>query len=373
MNEAKTKKQRNEDRVDTIVGIITIAAIFAIFALVIAFAGSKTMGAITYEGEMRRGSEQVFTYTNPSLKKGDTVKWYVGSECLASYDYNGENATFAYTPAETGTAVVRVMAGKYNQSAIVNVQKPLLTLTAKNATVTYGDEIAPLEFECEGLLGDDTLESLGYSFTCRADGQNCCGESEITVEQEPCENCDYEIVCKNGCLTVLPREIHIANTLTKVYDQTDCLLNPYIVAEGILEGDDVRIVADKVTFESKNAGEQAVDTSDVRLEGADSDKYFLCSEAVGKITPKAVVLQGLTIADKYYDGTNKAKIAKLGNLRGVIDGDSVAIGSLDVSFSDASVGQQKICVKQISLVGLDKDNYVIADVQVNDAKIYSDN
>lgn len=370
MNETKTKKQRREDRIDTIIGIITVVSIFAIFALVIAFAGNKTVGTIAYEGETRKGHEQVFTYNNPSLKKGDTVKWFVGNECLASYTYNGENASFAYTPAQVGTTMVRVSAGKYNQATTVQVQKPLLTLTARDATVTYGEEI-PLEFDCEGLLGEDTLESLGYNFTCRAEGNGCCGVSEITLEQQPCENCDYEICCKNGCLTVLPREISIANTITKVYDQTDTLLNPNIIAEGVLEGDDVRIVADKLTFESKNVGEQTLNASDLRLEGADSDKYVLCGEIVGEIVPKAVVLQGLTIADKYYDGTNKAKISKLGNLQGVLDGDSIAIGSLEVSFADASVGVQKIDVKKASLVGFDKDNYVLTDIVVNNANILS--
>ena len=353
---------------DWIVGIAAILAIVFMFVGLIAAVNRRTVGVIAYASEVRRGSACTLQYLkNDKLKKGDTVTWYVDGERVTSYVYDGESAEFVYTPTTVGTSTVSVVAGKYNKTATINVKKPLLTLTAKDITVTYGDEIPQTSFECSGLIGVDTTQSLGLNICCKADECHDVGVYEITFDEVDCA--DYEIAYNVGHLTIEPRQIEISTLLQKEYDQTNVLQCPSLELCGVLEGDEVCAVADELYFESKNVGEQAIVTQNIRLEGKNSANYTLKGELRGKILPKKITLEGLTVADKYFDGTTKANIEKPGKLKGVLDGDSVAIGNLDVSFEYAGIGDHKIKVKRISLVGLDKDNYVIESINEVQAKI----
>ena len=80
----------------------------------------------------------------------------------------------------------------------------------------------------------------------------------------------------------------------------------------------------------------------------------------------------MSVCDKTYDGTTKAEVCKPGKLVGVLDGDSVAIGSMVAKFADANVqNSKKVTVTDIKLVGYDKDNYVIVEIDQPTANITS--
>lgn len=354
-----------EDKVNVVVGLLVVLAVFAVFATIIVLAGSRRAGEIAHAGEAMRGSEQVFTYKPKNLKKGDTVTWFVDNQKMATYRYDGGDVNFNYTPTKVGLSTVRVVAGRSNQSKRIFVGKPTLNVTAKDMQITYGDEMPQPQFECEGLVCGDTPDCLNCQIECKTD-KAACGTYQITLNAE---SSDYEICCKGGTLTVLPRELTIKNGFEKVYDQTTSINTANLQLEGVLEGDDVCAKAENLCFESKNVGTYKVNTQNIKLSGKDASNYVLCKQAEGKILPKEISLQGLTIADKTYDGTTKARISKMGTLKGVCEGDSVAVGSLDVSFDGANIGSQKVNVKNVKLVGYDKDNYTLKDVSVNDANI----
>ena len=52
-----------------------------------------------------------------------------------------------------------------------------------------------------------------------------------------------------------------------------------------------------------------------------------------------------------------------------MEGDSVAIGNLEVKFDAADVGTHVVKVKNIVLVGMDKHNYFVQNVVVNNGEI----
>ena len=137
-------KQKNETTKDVILAIFCVALMFALFATIMVLAGSRTVGKITYEGEVRQGKTQVFSYRTDKVKKGETVTWYVDNVKKDSYNYDGQNADFACTFDKTGNSTVRVVAGRFNQSVTVEVLRPLLTVRAKDVTVTYGETTAPV-------------------------------------------------------------------------------------------------------------------------------------------------------------------------------------------------------------------------------------
>lgn len=352
-----------DDKTDFAIGLSVVLVIFAVFFGLIAFATSRTRGEIELSGNLRRGSEQTFFYRNTNLQQGDKVTWYVNGTRMTSYVFDG-SAEFAFVPEQAGNAVVKVRAGNFSQVKVVNVANPVLTVTAKNVETVYGEELPTLEYECEGWVeGED--ESL---LNCRLGYKNAvtgCGNFEIEVEAS---SESYEVVCRNGTLTVKPRELTLKNLPQKIYDQTTAIDSASIETEGALDGDDVEI-AGEWNFENKDAGLQKIDISKLTLAGADSANYTIAENIGGRILPREVSLNGLTVADKNYDGTTKAKIAKMGMLNGVLDGDSVAVGSLDVAFDAADIGTHKVNVSNVKLVGFDKDNYTLADVEVNDAEI----
>ncbi|MGN1067147.1 MAG: YDG domain-containing protein [Candidatus Fimimonas sp.] len=379
MKKEKTKtKKTAEERTDFIVGFVAIVAVFALFTALIVLMGNRNVGEIAYAGETQRGNEQVFTYKTRNVKKGDTVTWFVNNQKVQSYVYDDGEVQFRYTPTEVGNFTVKVVSGKYTQSKVVKVGMPVLRLEAKDIEITYGEEIPKLEYACNGLVCNDAADCVTCEIACEScDKPSCescerlpCGEYPITISNVKC--CNYQVETQNATLRVLPKEVKVANSLEKVYDQTSTINNPKIVLSGVLEGDEVFATAKSISLESKNAGSYTINTADVLLQGKDSKNYFLCKETKGKILPKEITLQGLTVADKTYDGTTKANIAKMGTLRGVCEGDSVAVGSLEIAFDNANLGLHGVNVKNVKLVGYDKDNYVVKTVDVNNARITAD-
>lgn len=356
--------EKKENKSDVIAALVAVLLVVATFGVLIWVASARSVGTISVDGDVRRGSEQTFTYQNDKIQTGQYVHWYVNNEQVATTRYD-DGAELNYLPMSEGTTVIRAVAGKYNKILTVNVMKPLLTISARDLTVTYGEE-PNFCYDCDGLLDGDTLESLNCNVTCGS--EHCgCGIFDIVAECDEC--CGYDVQCNNGTLTVLPKELKISTKIVKTYDgktETEC---PDLQLEGVADGDEVVANFEKLYFQSKNAGVQKIVTANVSLCGKDCANYTLCDDWEGVILPKTLQMDGLKICDKSYDGTTKAQIEKLGKLNGILDGDSVAIGTLEVDFENAEVGTQKVVVKKISLVGFDKDNYVVQQPMDIEAEI----
>ena len=368
------KRQYSEERTDLIVGLITIAIFLSLFLWLLISIGNNsrnTVGSIASEQELRRGSEQTLTYTidRADVKDGATVEWMVNGRKVGESTYTkGEPATLEYTPTDCGTIAVKARVGKYSKMAMINVLPPRLTVTAPNLTMIYGEAMP--EFNCvvEGFVEGEEGE-IDCTNMCRIDTDKL-NVGVYTVEF--CKECsyrDYETEYVTGTLTVLPKLLCANNYFEKVYDGSNTICDPEIALSGVCEGDDVHAECDTLYFDSKNAGEKVIMLANVELTGEDACNYVLASYAYGKIAPKCVDIVGLTVKDKIYDGTTKATIDTMGEITGVCEGDSVAIGKINVSFEDAGVGEQHFVVGGVTLIGADKDNYLIGNVETGSANI----
>lgn len=389
----KTKKVvDSEERLDTIVGIVTVLATLALIAWLFISMSIKgsALSAVAYDGEIRRGSEQTFTASvkSPKIKDGETVKWLVNGQVVNEDVYHAESnepLTLNYALKTNGRNQVTVKVGKYSQSAVVDVLPPLLTISAPNVTVVYGEDLPEFNYDCKGFVEDDTRDMMEYEGTCRlcdsndvelTYGTNCGSASKLNVGvyklnlDQSCRFKDYEVNYASGTLTVLPKKLSVENSFVKKYDSTNVIENPEITLTGIEEGDEVIAKTDKLYFDNKNAGkDKTVMLANVELEGDSSRNYVLEGVARGTILPKEVEISGLVIRDKMFDGTTRAQIDKMGALDGVCAGDSVAIGNLELSFAEAYAGEQQIVLDNVSLVGADKDNYTVTGVDVASANI----
>lgn len=383
MSSKNVKVYDSEERTDTIVGIITVAVVLALvmWMFISMSARASAISEVTYQGDTRRGSEQVFTANvlSSKIKNGANVKWTVNGEVVSESEYvEGEPLTLNYTPTTSGQNYVTVKIGKYSQSAFVDVLKPQLTISAPNVVMTYGEDMPNFNYDCCGFIEDDCRDMLDYNGMCRlcdsddveltTDKLNV-GVYKLNMEQSCCFK-DYDVNYNGGTLTVLPKTLSVKGNFVKTYDKCNTIENPDINLVGVKEGDEVTAECDKLYFENKNVGlNKKIMLANVELKGIDSNNYVLQSETNGTILPKEVEISGLVIRDKMYDGTTKAEIDKMGSLDGVCAGDSVAIGSIQLSFAEAEAGKQQIVLDEVSLVGADKDNYVVNGVDVESATI----
>lgn len=377
------KVNDSDDKLDLAIGIVTIVTVLALVAWFFISMSIRTQGLtpIVAAQELRRGTEQQLSceVKSDKIKDGEKAIWSVNGKKVGESVYaKDEPLTFDYTPEMTGQNSVTVKVGKYKQTAMINVLPPILTIKAPDITITYGDELPALNYNCSGFVDDDNCNNLCYDGRCAvADYANCgvnSGKLNAGVYliqfDKPCCFKDYEVNMIDGTLTVLPKELKVTNTFNKTYDQTNVILDPEFTLDGIQEGDDVSAVCDKLYFDNKNVGvNKSIMLSNVTLVGEDCANYVLTGKTYGTITPKKVVVDGLTIKDKTYDGTTKATIDKMGALNGVIQGDSVAIGNINVNFADAYIGEKEVIINDVTLIGLDKDNYVVDDVKINGANI----
>ena len=368
------KRQYNEERSDLIVGLVVIAIFLGLFLWMLISIGASqrnTVGEIASTQELRRGSEQEFTYTidKDDIADGATVEWSVNGRKVGESTYvKGEPIKFNYTPEQSGNVVVKARVGKYFQMSMMNVLPPRLTVEAPNITIVYGEELPQICCEAHGFVEGEEGE-LCLSDICKIDAEKLnVGVYTINFCTE-CAYLDYETEYVTGTLTVLPRKLNVNNRFMKVYDGTNTICQPKIELNGVLEGDEVCAECDTLYFDSKNVGQRTIMLANVQLVGESACNYVLESYAEGAIAPKRVDIVGLTVKDKTYDGTTKATIDTMGEIVGLCGGDSVAIGNINVSFEDASAGEHNFVVGGVTLVGADKDNYYVGNVETGTANI----
>lgn len=373
------KENYKEERIDLIVGIITVAVVLALFGWLLASIGRRsssnmagTTGEITALGETRRGNEQVFTYNldGEDIMEGARVTWTVNGKRVYEGAYvAGEAVELAYTPERTGRLDIIATVGNHKQTTTVDVLAPKLTVTAPDVTIVYGDMLPQMDYVVEGFVEGEECDFC-YEGNCvtNADKLNV-GVYEICMDSE-CSYRDYEMEYVCGKLTVLPRQLLIANEFMKVYDSTNTIENPELHLTNIVEGDEVCAETDTLYFDNKNVGcDKLIMLGNVELVGEDACNYVLPNFVFGDITPKQVQVVGLKVKNKLYDGTTKATIDQMGTLNGVCSGDSVAIGNISLSFEEAGVGEQKVITKDVTLIGADKDNYVVVEIEMPSAEI----
>lgn len=374
------KYQYNEERIDFIVGMIIVILAIALFGFLVARIGRNmrnnamsVVGEISTMGEMRRGSEQIFTYNfdTADLTEGESISWTVNGEQVYETVYTeGEPITLSYTPQQTGSLDIVAKVGKYTQAKTVEILAPRLTVQAPDVTIVYGDTLPELRSNIFGFIQTDDVSDFSYDGACVPEADRLdVGVYEIKFDKE-LNYKDYETDYVYGTLTVLPKQLEVVNEFRKTYDSTNTIENPKLTLSGVVEGDEVCAECDTLYFDNKNVGcDKTIMLGNVSLVGENACNYVLPDFICGQIYPKTVNIVGLTVKDKLYDGTTKATIDKMGTLKGVCDGDSVAIGNINVYFDDANVGRRNVIAKGVTLIGADKDNYVVLSIETKNAEI----
>jgi filamentous hemagglutinin family protein len=170
--------------------------------------------------------------------------------------------------------------------------------------------------------------------------------------------------------SITPFTLNIAGlTGDKVYDGIVTTTLQHSGLDAAFVGDDVALddSAVSASYADKHAGADKPITlsGSFTLNGSDAGNYTLNlpDTLTGSISKRNITVDGLTIADKVYDGTRVAQISGTGTFGGTIAGDDLAIdvGEVQLEFADKNAGDNKpVAMSGVTLSGADADNYSAA-------------
>ncbi|MFO7656355.1 MAG: YDG domain-containing protein [Bacteroidales bacterium] len=308
-------------------------------------------------------------------------------DVLNNMNINGRSSkSFLVTGLSPGTTYYyRLLAYdefgiSHNSVTISTVTNQVQSQTIKFSplpVITYGD--APCKITATGgASGNPVMFTSSDSTIASCSGKNGsvvtilkAGSCTIYADQDGNDNYDPASQTMQ-VLTVLPKEVNIfgINALGKIYDGTvNCSVSD-CKPEGVIDGDTVGLCSGTGSFSDKYAapGKQVTLTG-YSLTGKDSSNYMLIlPSGLTASIEKAPLSIGITAQDKIYDGNTHAVVEPF-VLRGLVEGDSIIIETINGRFENSSVGNSKKVSAGISVYGPDAGNYLFNDTVSTHANI----
>lgn len=167
---------------------------------------------------------------------------------------------------------------------------------------------------------------------------------------------------------ITPRTLTVNVTAqNKEYDGNDSATVKAVLDTGrVVNNDEVILVSDGVTakFDTKNVGKNKTVTlsGDYSLSGTAANNYTLSvsENLTANINERELTVKNLIVANKIYDGTNKAEISGTPTLSGVLNGEDVTLKNGTPSFAGVSTGENiPVNFTEFSLSGADAGNYTL--------------
>ncbi|HEV2498123.1 MAG TPA: YDG domain-containing protein [Terriglobia bacterium] len=313
-------------------------------------------------------------FTTSGLVNGDSVSGVTLASTGAAATANAGNYSITANSA-TGSGLSNYTITYDN--GVLTVNPAALTITATNASKTYGSAASLSGFTTSGLVNGDSVSGVTLASTGAAATANA-GNYSITANSATGSGLsNYTITYDNGVLTVNPAALTagLTGTVSKTYDgNTTAALAPgNYTLSGILNGDQVTLNDPTAgNYAGQNAGTGiAVTASGLTLGGSAAGNYTLASTTasgnIGTITP-ASLTAGLTgTVSKTYDGTTAATLAPANYmLSGVIGSDQVTLNDPTSGvYATAETGTGiPVTVTGLSLFGSDASDYTLASTSI---------
>ena len=178
--------------------------------------------------------------------------------------------------------------------------------------------------------------------------------------------------CPEWTFTIKPKPVTITGISAddKTYDGTNrAVIKGMPAISGLVAGDEgavtVEAASAKATFADVDAGTaKTVNFSGYALAGAKAGNYTLAQPAsvTANISPKALTIADVTVADKAYDGTKTAAVTGV-TFNGLVSSESLTKGTdytVTGNFADAAVGDNKEVTVTVNLKDSVK-NYTLSD------------
>lgn len=182
----------------------------------------------------------------------------------------------------------------------------------------------------------------------------------LTISGDDAGN--YNLIQQTGLtadITVRALTISGALITSKIYDGNTEALITGAVLSGTVESEDV-VLENSTTgaFEDANAGSGKTVISEMTISGTDAGNYILEQPMLtGTIMPKPLTIEGISVADREYDGTIDAVLTG-GTLQGVVSPDEVSLVAGTGSFGNKNAGNDiSVSALGYTIEGADAENY----------------
>lgn len=248
------------------------------------------------------------------------------SNCTVAYstseDGEFSGALPAFKNAGAYTVYYRIARANYatvsgNFAVVMNKAKA--TVTANDASVTYGQNFAPRDdaYVTSDLFGENIVVTL----TCEYRAGNKVGNYDIVVSAE--DNANLDITLQNGSLTVnkATLEITLASGNSVTYGEAFDFSNVIAGEKGRFEGDSLADLIELSTTYTQGDGVKA-NGYDIVCALKDGTNYTLvCEKAALSVTRrKATITVKTPDAIEYGEAANKFEY----EISGLYDSDTIA-------------------------------------------------
>ena len=199
-------------------------------------------------------------------------------------------------PTDAGKYTASIKLGEATASVGYTIKKAKLTVTAKDTTITYGNELTGSGVKYTGLVSGDKLGgTLDYDYTYTQYGDVNGGSYTITPKGLSSNN--YEIAYASGKLTVLPREVTLTWKNTENRTVGDGKGPVTAEAGNLVNGDEIGVTIYNGALPNA-AGRSTVTATDLTGEKAgnyklpaETSKEYEIGKAAAKVTTAPQALE----------------------------------------------------------------------------------
>ena len=269
----------------------------------------------------------------------------------------------------------------------VEISHKDITITKITATSRQYNGTNIVELKGGELQGIEEIDKAKVGFTLSKTGtvesknigQYYVQIPEIVLTGEECNNYKLKQPDKEDVsVEISQKDITITKitATSRQYNGTNIVELQGGELQGIEEIDKAKvgfILSKTGTVESKNIGQYYVQIPEITLVGRESYNYKLKQpdkeDVSVEISKKDITIKNIKAVDKLYDKNNIVKIQG-GELIGVLYGEDVSFKLPETGISESEkIGSWNVKIEDISLTGVDKDNYNLIQPEIGEIKV----
>ena len=198
--------------------------------------------------------DEAFTIHAQSKDNESAIEYASSDEKVATVDSEGNVVIKG-----AGKAIITVSQKesknykKVSKEINITVKAKKITVTANDASKTYGDEDSEFTYVNDKLIGNDKLTSIIFT---RQEGEDV-GTYKIKVSQKEGSNPNYDITFKDGTYTINPLSIDkgtvvLGNVLKYTGEKQTQEVEQVLVNGKALNKDDYEVLDNQATKEGKH-------------------------------------------------------------------------------------------------------------------------
>jgi len=241
----------------------------------------------------------------------------------------------------------------------VTVTPAALTVTAVNATMVYGGPLPTFTATATGLVGTDTLASLGVICTSTATVATPVGIYPNSITCSGITSANYTVTYVAATLTITPATLTVtANNLTKTYGQTLTFLGTEFTTTGLVNGNSVTSVTLTSTGAPATAAVGPYPIVPSAAVGTGLTNYTI-NYVNGTLTvnPAALVITANNASKTY--GQTATFLGTAFTVTGLLNGNSVTSVTLTSTGAPAPAAVGAYPIVPSAAVGTGLTNYTI--------------